>query len=139
MKALLGKKIGMTSVFTADGSCLSCTLIEAGPCYVTAVKTKDNDGYSSVQLGFVERKEKNLSKPLLGKFKKNKLPLLRYLKEFKDYGNTDELKVGEKVNADIFNEGDIVKVSGITKGKGFQGVVKRHGFSGGFKTHGQSD
>lgn len=139
MKSLLGKKIGMTSVFTDDGSNVSCTLVEAGPCYVTALKTEEKDGYSAVQLGFQERKEKGLSKPVLSKFKKNKIPALRYLKEIRNFDNIDKLKVGEILKVDIFSEGDMVKVTGITKGKGFQGVVKRHGFGGGSKTHGQSD
>jgi large subunit ribosomal protein L3 len=139
MKSLIGKKIGMTSVFADDGSNVSCTLIEAGPCYVTAVKTKEKDGYSAVQLGFQERKEKGMTKPVLNRFKKDKLPLLRYLKEVRDFDNQEELKVGEVLKADLFSEGDTVKVTGITKGKGFQGVVRRHGFGGGSKTHGQSD
>jgi large subunit ribosomal protein L3 len=139
MKSLLGKKIGMTSVFTDDGNNVSCTLIEAGPCYITALKTEEKDGYSAVQLGFQERKEKGLTKPVLGKLKKNKLPVLRYIKEVRDFDNQEELKVGEVLKADLFSEGDTVKVTGITKGKGFQGVVRRHGFGGGSKTHGQSD
>ncbi len=139
MKSLIGKKIGMTSVFTEDGSSVACTLIEAGPCYVTSVKTKENDGYSAVQLGFEERKEKGLSKPVKGQFKKKELPLLRYLKEMRDFDNLEELKVGEVLKVDIFQAGDTVKVTGITKGKGFTGVMKRHGFSGGQRTHGQSD
>ncbi len=139
MKSLIGKKIGMTSVFTDDGSSVACTLIEAGPCYVTSVKTKDNDGYDAVQLGFEERKEKGLKKPVKGMFKKRKLPLLRYLREVRDFDNVEELKIGSVLKADIFTEGETVKVTGLTKGKGFQGVVKRHGFGGGSRTHGQSD
>jgi large subunit ribosomal protein L3 len=139
MKSLIGKKIGMTSVFTEDGSSVACTLIEAGPCYVTSVKTKDNDGYDAVQLGFEERKEKGLKKPVKGMFKKRKLPLLRYLREVRDFDNVEELKIGSVLKADIFTEGETVKVTGLTKGKGFQGVVKRHGFGGGSRTHGQSD
>jgi large subunit ribosomal protein L3 len=139
MKSLLGKKIGMTSVFAEDGSNVNCTLVEAGPCYVTALKTEKKDGYSAVQLGFQERKEKGLTKPVLSKFKKNKIPALRYLKEVRGFDNMDDLKVGEILKVDIFSEGDTVKVTGITKGKGFQGVVKRHGFGGGSRTHGQSD
>jgi large subunit ribosomal protein L3 len=139
MKGLIGKKIGMTSVFTDDGSNVVCTLIEAGPCYVTSVKTKENDGYSAVQFGFEERKEKGLKKPVLGFMKKRKLPVLRYLKEVRDYENIGQIKVGDVLKVDIFNVGDTVKVTGMTKGKGFQGVVKRHGFGGGSKTHGQSD
>lgn len=139
MKSIIGKKIGMTSVFTEDGSNLACTLIEAGPCYITAIKTVEKDGYSAVQLGFQERKEKGLSKPVLGKLKKNKIPPVRYIGEVRDFDNAAELKVGEMLTADLFSNGDNVKVTGITKGKGFQGVVKRHNFGGGSKTHGQSD
>jgi large subunit ribosomal protein L3 len=139
MKSLLGRKLGMTSVFTEDGSNVSCTLIEAGPCYVTAIKTKENDGYSAVQLGFTERKEKNLNKPVLGQFKKKGLPILRYLREMRDFDNIEELKVGDVLKSDLFQPGDTVKVTGMTKGKGFQGVMKRHNFSGGSRTHGQSD
>jgi large subunit ribosomal protein L3 len=139
MKSLIGKKIGMTSVFTEDGSSVACTLIEAGPCYVTSVKTKDNDGYDAVQLGFEERKEKGMKKPVKGMFKKRKLPLLRYLREVRDFDNAEEFKIGSVLKADIFTEGETVKVTGLTKGKGFQGVVKRHGFGGGSRTHGQSD
>ena len=139
MKGLLGKKLGMTSVFTDDGSCVPCTLIEAGPCYVTAVKTKDSDGYSAIQLGFTERKEKRLAKPQLKNFKKKKLPVLRHLKEVREFENMAEMKIGDVLKADIFKAGETIKVSGISKGKGFQGVVKRHNFGGGSKTHGQSD
>lgn len=139
MKGLIGRKLGMTSVFTEDGSSVPCTLIEAGPCYVTAVKTKENDGYSAVQLGIVERKEKNLAKPQIQNFKKKNLPVLRFLKEIRDFENAEELKVGDVLNADVFKAGDTVKVTAKSKGKGFQGVVKRHGFGGGSVTHGQSD
>lgn len=139
MKSLIGRKLGMTSVFTADGSSVPCTLIEAGPCYITAIKTKENDGYSAIQLGFEERKEKNLAKPVIGKFKKAGVPVMRYVVEMRDFDNADELKVGEIIKSDLFKEGDTVKVTGISKGKGFQGVIKRHGFGGGSQTHGQSD
>lgn len=139
MIGLIGKKIGMTSIFADDGRNISCTVIEAGPCYVTAVKTVENDGYSAVQLGFQERKEKNLAKPQAKNFKKKKLPVLRFLKEVRDFENIAEMKIGDILKADIFKEGETIKVSGTSKGKGFQGVVKRHGFGGGSKTHGQSD
>ena len=139
MKGLIGKKLGMTSVFTDDGSSVPCTLIEAGPCYVTAVKTKDSDGYSAIQLGFTERKEKRLAVPQVKNFKKKNLPILRFLKEVRDFENAENLKVGDVIKTDLFKEGDIVKVTSKSKGKGFQGVVKRHGFGGGSVTHGQSD
>ena len=139
MKGLIGRKLGMTSVFTDDGSSVPCTLIEAGPCYVTAVKTKDNDGYTALQLGFTERKEKRLAVPQVKNFKKKNLPLLRFIKEVRDFENAENLKVGDVIKTDLFKEGDIVKVTSKSKGKGFQGVVKRHGFGGGSVTHGQSD
>ncbi|HEY3250917.1 MAG TPA: 50S ribosomal protein L3, partial [Ignavibacteria bacterium] len=139
MKGLIGKKIGMTSVFADDGTSISCTLIEAGPCYVTAIKTKEDDGYNAVQLGFKERKEKRLAKPQVKNFQKKDLPILRHLIEVRDFENIDELKVGDVLKADIFKAGETIKVTGVSKGKGFQGVVKRHGFGGGSKTHGQSD
>jgi len=138
MIGILGKKIGMTTIFENDGNAVPCTVIEAGPCYITQIKKKDKDGYESVQLGFEEKKEKNSTKPLIGKFKKIKTPFLRHLKEVRDF-NSEELKEGDQIKVDIFKEGDIVKVTGVSKGKGFQGVVKRHGFGGGQRTHGQSD
>ena len=138
MIGILGKKIGMTTIFQPDGNAVPCTVIEAGPCYITQIKKKDKDGYESVQLGFEEKKEKNSTKPLIGKFKKIKTPVLRHLKEVRDF-NSEELKEGDQIKVDIFKEGDIVKVTGVSKGKGFQGVVKRHGFGGGQRTHGQSD
>ncbi len=139
MKGLIGRKLGMTSVFTEDGASVPCTLIEAGPCYVTAVKTKDSDGYDALQLGFTERKEKRLAKPNVQNFKKKNLPILRFLKEVRDYENAEGYKVGDVIKADLFKAGDTVKVTGKSKGKGFQGVIKRHGFGGGSVTHGQSD
>jgi large subunit ribosomal protein L3 len=139
MKGLIGKKIGMTSVFADDGTNISCTLVEAGPCFITAVKTLENDGYSAVQLGFEERKEKRLARPQAKNFAKKKLPVLRHLKEVRDFDIASDIKIGDVIKADIFKEGEIVKVTGISKGKGFQGVVKRHNFGGGSKTHGQSD
>lgn len=139
MKGLIGRKLGMTSVFTDDGSSVPCTLIEAGPCYVTAVKTKENDGYTALQLGFTERKEKRLAVPQVKNFKKKNLPVLRFLKEVRNFENAEEFKVGDVIKTDLFKEGDIVKVTSKSKGKGFQGVVKRHGFGGGSVTHGQSD
>lgn len=138
MIGILGKKIGMTTIFEDDGNAVPCTVIEAGPCYVTQIKSKDKDGYEAIQLGFDEKKEKNTVKPLSGKFKKVKTPMLRHLKEVRDFP-IGELKEGDTVNVDMFKAGDTVKVTGISKGKGFQGVVKRHGFGGGVRTHGQSD
>lgn len=138
MIGILGKKIGMTTVFEKDGNAVPCTVIEAGPCYVTQIKAMNRDGYESVQIGFGEKKEKNSTKPLTGKFKKIKVPVLRHLKEIRDFP-LGELKEGDTLKVDMFKEGDMVKVTGVSKGKGFQGVVKRHGFAGGVRTHGQSD
>jgi large subunit ribosomal protein L3 len=138
MIGILGKKIGMTTIFQNDGTAVPCTVIEAGPCYITQIKNKDTDGYESVQFGFEEKKEKNSIKPIIGQFKKAKTPVLRYVKEIRDFP-AGELKAGDQIKVDMFKEGDIVKVTGVSKGKGFQGVVKRHGFGGGQRTHGQSD
>lgn len=123
-------------MYDADGKNVACTIIQAGPCVVTQVKTEAKDGYSAVQLGFGERKEKNTPAPLKGHFKKAKTTPKRKLAEFADFA--EELKLGDEVNADIFMEGEFIDVAGKTKGKGFQGVVKRHGFGGvGQATHGQ--
>lgn len=138
MTGILGKKIGMTTIFADDGNAIPCTVIEAGPCYVTQIMSKDKHGYESVQLGFEEKKEKNSTKPLIGKFKKVKTPVLRHIKEFRDFP-AENIKEGDIVKVEMFKEGDTVKVTGTSKGKGFQGVVKRHGFGGGQRTHGQSD
>ncbi|HSH52725.1 MAG TPA: 50S ribosomal protein L3, partial [Bacteroidales bacterium] len=136
MPGLIGKKIGMTSVFSAEGKNIPCTVIEAGPCVVTQVKTVDNDGYHAYQLAYDEKKEKNTPKPLIGHFKKAKQTPKRVLHEFKNFAK--DYKVGEDVTIDIFNEDMWVDVAGFSKGKGFQGVVKRHGFHGvGGQTHGQ--
>ena len=136
MPGLLGKKIGMTSVFSADGRNVPCTVIEVGPCVVTQVKTVDTDGYDAIQLGFTEKKEKHTSRPEQGHFKKAGVAPQRYLAEFK--GFEGEHKLGDTIGVDLFNESDFVDIVGISKGKGFQGVVKRHGFGGvGQSTHGQ--
>ncbi len=138
MNGLLGKKIGMTRIFDETGNMVPVTVVEAGPCYVLQVKSAEHDGYRAVQLGFDEKKEKNTTKPLIGHFKKAKAPALRFVREFSLYGD-DEPQPGDVVNASIFEEGDVVKVSGLSKGRGFAGVVKRYNFGGGRKTHGQSD
>ncbi len=138
MSGLIGKKIGMSTVFNAEGEVVPVTVIQVGPCKVVAVRTKEKDGYEAVQLGFGERKEKNLSKPVLGQYKKNNFMPSAVLKEFK-FDNS-ELKVGDEIKADFFAEGEKIKVRGKSKGKGFQGVMRRHGFGGvGGTTHGQSD
>jgi len=137
MPGLIGKKIGMTSVFSADGKNVPCTVIEAGPCVVTQIKTVEIDGYTSVQLGFSDKKEKHTTKPELGHTKKAGATPKRHLVEFKDFSG--EFKLGDAITAvDLFEESDWVDVVGTSKGKGFQGVVKRHGFGGvGQATHGQ--
>ena len=137
LKGLLGKKIGMTQIFDENGNAFPATLIEAGPCYVTQVRSSDNDGYTAVQLGFEEIKPKRLSGGRLGHLKKNDLPPLRYLREFRV--RELQLQEGDAINVDVFTVGDRVDVTGTSKGKGFAGAVKRHGFAGGPKTHGQSD
>ncbi len=136
MPGLIGKKIGMTSIYSAEGKNIPCTVIEAGPCVVTQVKTTETDGYEALQLAFDERKEKSTGKPLLGHFKKaNTAPKVK-LHEFKNFES--EHKLGEALTVEMFDEDAWVDVTGISKGKGFQGVVKRHGFGGvGGQTHGQ--
>ena len=136
MPGLLGKKIGMTSVFSADGKNVPCTVIEVGPCVVTQVKTVDKDGYAAVQLGFEEKKEKHTTNPMAGHFKKAGVAPQRHLAEFKGFG--EEVKLGDTLTVDLFSEDDFVDIQGTSKGKGYQGVVKRHGFGGvGQSTHGQ--
>ncbi len=134
MAALLGKKIGMTQLFGEDGRVERVTVIEAGPCHVTAIRTEERDGYVAVQLAFGETKEKRLTKPELGHLKKADAPALRHLAEFRD--EAGELKIGDTVKVDSFEKGQTVKVSGTSKGKGFQGTVKRHNFSRGPVSHG---
>jgi large subunit ribosomal protein L3 len=135
MPGIIGKKVGMTSIYSAEGKALPCTVIEAGPCVVTQVKTQDRDGYDAVQLGFGDRKEKNTPNALKGHFKKANTSPKSKLVEFKGF---DNLNLGDNVNVDLFEEGEFVSVVGTSKGKGFQGVVKRHGFAGvGQATHGQ--
>ena len=136
MPGLLGKKIGMTSVFSADGKNVPCTVIEVGPCVVTQIKTLEKDGYEAIQLGFQDKKEKHTTKPEQGHFKKAGVTPKRHLAEFK--GFEGEYKLGDVITVDIFNGIEFVDVVGTSKGKGFQGVVKRHGFGGvGQATHGQ--
>ena len=136
MPGLLGKKIGMTSVFSADGKNVPCTVIEVGPCVVTQVKTTEVDGYEAVQLGFQDKKEKHTTKPLQGHFKKAGVAPKRHLAEFKDFET--EYNLGDVISVELFNETSFVSVVGTSKGKGFQGVVKRHNFGGvGQATHGQ--
>ncbi len=139
VSGILGKKIGMTSLFDDNGEAVPCTVIEAGPCYVTQVKTSAKDGYDAVQLGFDEKRERLINKPLKGHLAKAGAKALRLLREFRSF-NGQALKPGDEVKVDIFSQGDAVDVTGRSKGRGFQGVVKRHHFRGvGMITHGQSD
>lgn len=141
MSGIIGRKLGMTSIFSANGQSVACTLIEAGPCVVTQVKNVETDGYNAVQLGFGERKEKNTPKPLIGHFKKAGTTPKRKVVEFRDFRVEFEGQVdlGKTVKSEeVFVEGDFVDAIGTSKGKGYQGVVKRHGFGGvGDSTHGQ--
>jgi large subunit ribosomal protein L3 len=134
VEGLLGKKLGMVQVFQADGTVVGCTVLEAGPCLVTQVKTKERDGYEAVQLGFGTKKR--LNEPEKGHLKG--LGNLRYLREFKA-DSLDGIEVGQRIGVELFQPGDKVDITGISKGRGFAGGVKRHGFHGGPKTHGQSD
>jgi len=138
MLGIIGKKLGMSQVFEQNGNLIPVTIVEAGPCQVVQVKTPGKDGYSAVQLGFEKQPEKRANKPELGHFKAANTEPYRHLSEIRDF-ESDHLKVGELITVNLFKVGDKVKVSGITKGKGFQGVVKRYNFKGGPKTHGQSD
>ena len=138
MPGLLGKKIGMTSVFSAEGKNVPCTVIELGPCVVTQVKSVEKDGYSAVQLGFADAKEKNVTAPMKGHFAKAGVAPKRHLAEFT--GFTEELNLGDTVTVELFENTSYVDVIATSKGHGFQGVVKRHGFGGvGQSTHGQDD
>ena len=136
MSGLIGKKIGMTSIFDANGKNMPCTVLEVGPCVVTQVRTEDVDGYSALQLGFDDKTEKSATKADLGHAKKAGTSVKRKVAEFK--GFDEEYKLGDAITVEHFTEGEFVDVSGTSKGKGFQGVVKRHGFAGvGQATHGQ--
>ncbi|WP_297210165.1 MULTISPECIES: 50S ribosomal protein L3 [Thermodesulfovibrio] len=133
MKAILGKKVGMTQIFDEEGRMVPVTVVEAGPCWVVQVRSKEKDGYEAVQIGFKEaKKEKNIKKPILGIFKKAGIQPCKILKEFKMSG----YNVGDRITVEIFSKGEVVSVAGISKGKGFQGVMKRHNFRGGPDTHG---
>ena len=135
MPGIIGKKVGMTSIYSAEGKAMPCTVIEAGPCVVTQIKTQDRDGYDAIQLGFGERKEKNTPNAMKGHFKKSNTEPKAKLVEFAGF---EDLNLGDTVQVDIFEEGEYVTVAGTSKGKGFQGVVKRHNFGGvGQATHGQ--
>jgi large subunit ribosomal protein L3 len=138
LKSIIGKKIGMTQVFGDKGNLIPVTVVEAGPCVVTGVRTAEKDGYTAVQLGFDNAKEKNLNKSKLGLFKKNNIAPKKVVKEFR-VADVAEFSVGQEIKADIFKAGDYVAVSAVTKGKGYAGVIKRHNFGMQPTTHGQSD
>ncbi len=138
VKGLIGRKVGMTQIFEVDGRVTPATVIEAGPCYVTQLKTAAEDGYTAIQMGFGEMKPARLPAGEKGHLKRNNLPALKYLREFRVKGDHG-LAEGDKVTVEVFKTGEHVDIVGTTKGKGFQGGMKRHGFSGGKKTHGQSD
>lgn len=135
MSGLIGKKIGMTSIFDENGKNIPCTVIEAGPCVVTQVRTSEVDGYEALQLGFDDKSDKNATQADLGHFKKAGTSVKRKVIEFQ--GFEEEFKLGDSVTVDLFKENEFVDISATSKGKGFQGVVKRHGFSGSERTHGQ--
>ncbi|MAR39368.1 MAG: 50S ribosomal protein L3 [Flavobacteriales bacterium] len=135
MPGLIGKKIGMTSIFSEEGKNIPCTILEVGPCTVTQIKTEEVDGYSAIQIGYEEQKEQRVTNALKGHFKKAKSPLHKKLVEFNSF---EEVNLGDTLTTELFEEGDYVEVVGTSKGKGFQGVVKRHGFKGvNDATHGQ--
>lgn len=134
-KAILSTKIGMTQIFSEDGALIPVTVLQAGPCVVTQVKTMENDGYEAVQVGFVDKREKLVNKPMQGQFKKAGVSYKRYLKEFK-FENTSEYNLADEIKADIFTAGDVIDASAKSKGKGFQGAIKRHGQHRGPMTHG---
>ncbi|MCX5781997.1 MAG: 50S ribosomal protein L3 [Elusimicrobia bacterium] len=138
MKSIIGTKMGMTQLFDKSGNIVPVTVVSAGPCIVTEIRTKEKDGYSAVQLGYGDVLEKSLSKPIIGQFKKRNLALKKHLYEFRTEEVAD-LKVGQEIKTDVFQEADFVDVSGVSKGRGYAGVVKRYGFRGGPSTHGQSD
>jgi large subunit ribosomal protein L3 len=138
MNGIIGKKIGMTGLFDDKGNYTPLTVIEAGPCYITQIKTKENDGYDALQVGFDEKPERLINKPLIGHFEKSKVKPQYILDEFRGIDVT-KYKLGDIINVSLFQKGDKVKVTAISIGRGFQGVVKRHHFGGGSVTHGQSD
>lgn len=139
MKGIIGKKIGMTQVFDESGNAIPVTVIEAGPCFVTQVRDADKDGYVAVQLGFGETKPKRLTQGQLGHLRRNNLPALRYLREFRLPDGQLDVEEGQEIRVNVFEKGERVDVIGTSKGRGFAGTIKRHGFARGPKTHGQSD
>ncbi|MGB5159026.1 large ribosomal subunit protein uL3 [Desulfobacterium sp. N47] len=134
-RGLIGKKLGMTVMFSSEGKCVPVTVLKVGPCVVTQIKSNETDGYNALQIGFGEKKKTRINKPVQGHLKKGGLESCEYMREF-SVENPEEYKLGQILNIEMFNVGDLVDVSGIIKGRGFSGVIKRHGFSGGRKTHG---
>lgn len=135
MKNMIGRKIGMTQIFKEDGSVIPVTVVESGPLVVVQKKTVESDGYNAIQVGFENMKEQRMNKPTKGHFDKANVEYRKYLKEFK-VENPDDYEIGQEIKADVFVEGDMIDVTGVSKGKGTQGVIKRHGFSRGRETHG---
>ncbi len=138
MKGIIGKKVGMTQVFDESGNAIPVTVIQAGPCYVTQIRNSERDGYTAVQLGYGETKPQRLTQGQLGHLRRNNLPALRHLREFRLKGDVD-VEEGQEIKVDVFEQGERVDVVGISKGRGFAGTIKRHGFKRQPKTHGQSD
>jgi large subunit ribosomal protein L3 len=139
MKGLIGKKVGMTQVFDEHGDAVPVTVIQAGPCYVTQVRGDERDGYTAVQLGFSEAKPQRLTQGQLGHLRRNNLPALRYLREFRLRDSSVDVEEGQEIRVDVFARGERVDVVGTSKGRGYAGTIKRHGFKRQPKTHGQSD
>lgn len=139
MTGLIGKKLGHSRVFDEKGNSVPVTVVQAGPCYVSEIRTQQKHGYDSLQLGFAEKRQKKINKAEAGHFAKANVPVLQHVREFRDFDNLAGFKLGDAIKADIFKVGDLVKAIGTSKGKGFQGVVKRHHFGGGPVTHGESD
>lgn len=139
MKGIIGKKVGMTQIFDDNGNVIPVTVIQAGPCFVTQIRSDENDGYAAVQLGYGETKAQRLTKGQLGHLKRNNLPALRYLREFRLKNGDVDVQEGQELKADVFATGDRVDIIGTSKGRGFAGTIKRHHFHRQPKTHGQSD
>lgn len=139
MRGIIGRKLGMTRLFDEAGNAYAATVIEAGPCYVTQVKTAEKDGYEAIQVGFEDKKQKLATKPEIGHAAAAGLKPFRVLKEMRDFESEEQLEAGAEIKVDIFREGESVNVTGVSKGRGFAGVMKRHNFSGAQTTHGQSD
>jgi large subunit ribosomal protein L3 len=139
MKGIIGKKVGMTQIFDSGGNVIPVTVIEAGPCYVTQVRSAERDGYVAIQLGFSETKPQRLTQGQLGHLRRNNLPALRYLREFRVKNGEVDVAEGEQIKADVFTVGERVDVIGTSKGRGFAGTIKRHNFNRQPKTHGSSD